>query len=80
MKLVMCGFEFTICFGPTTETRIRYFDLVRKIGHIRCRMFHDSTWVPTNEHVQPPGVYRWFCCRDCKTTWVSPITGHGDKV
>lgn len=84
MKWVIFGFEFMIGLRPTTETRIRYIQWLTKMHHIRCRIFHDSTWIPKKFggeiQADTNAVYRWYCCRDCETTWVAPMTGFGDKV
>jgi hypothetical protein len=81
MKIVMFGFEFVIGLRPTTETRISYINWLTKMHHIRCRMFHDSTWVPHifEDILNAHGTYRWYVCRNCKTTWVATMTGYGDK-
>ena len=75
MKCVIFGFEFKIGLRPTTETRIRYFSF---LNHIRCRLFHDSTWTPNTRGANE--TYRWYCCRNCKTVWSQKMTGYGDKV
>ena len=78
MKLSMFGFELKAYFGPTPETQIRYCEWLRKVKIVRCRLLHDSTWVYKKfgkGDDGPEGEFRWYCCRDCMTTWLVPITG-----
>jgi hypothetical protein len=75
MKLKFLGFELDLDFrfGPTLETRIRYFSGLKRLGHWRCRFLHDTTWILDNKFQG----WRWYCCKDCRYTWVEPQRGTG---
>lgn len=73
MKWTLFGFELEFAFGPTTQTLIRYREWQTRMQHWRCRFRHDTTWVLYPRFPDR----RWYCCRDCKTTWLEPTRGHG---
>jgi hypothetical protein len=77
MKLKFLGFElesrFELKFGPTIETRIRYCRGLKRFGYWRCRFLHRTTWILDDKFQG----YRWYCCKDCKDTWLEPQRGTG---
>lgn len=75
MKIKALGFElaFAFAFGPTLETRIQYLEWLRGMQRWRCRIWHDTAWCFDPRF---PG-YRWYCCRNCGETWLTPLKGIG---
>jgi len=75
MRLNLLGFELLLAarFGPTINTVIRFRKWQDSMYRLRCRAFHDNRWVLDPEY---PGR-RWYCCKDCGTTWLEPVRGTG---
>ena len=68
MRVAFLGFELEIRFGPTTQTLIWYRKWQEKMRYRRCRRFHDTSWVLDPKYPN----HRWYCCQNCKTTWLEP--------
>lgn len=68
MKVSLLGFEFEARFGPTNQTLIRYRKWQVRMRHLRCRSLHITSWTTHQDHP----YHRWYCCKDCKDTWLEP--------
>jgi hypothetical protein len=69
-------FEFEIRYTLLSKIKIAFYAWLRKIKQFRCRLFHDSSYI-IKEFKKPEfafeGYFRWYCCQNCKDTWLVPI-------
>lgn len=83
MEAEILGFKVYCGISPTSKLKIRYVNILRRLGYLRCRLFHDARWIPETFKDKPwfsgpkDTTYRWYYCKQCRMTWLQPMMGQG---